>query len=1351
MSSKFIISTKLIYLIFILFNNFAIFSSLSFSFPNAVTLIDGNYFVIHKYGISICDSSFSKIISNITISENTELISNENDLYKIEIKMFQDGYILSVIFDKIYIFDYNGNKKYTSNSLIPQDVKHLTLVPYKIDINNYYYLLGYIYQRALYLYFYKFDSLQNKVIAKIEVFYDRVYYSSYKYDQYYINDNGISCQFLYYNKNTDLITCCYQTLINNKKYLTISTFSINTTGKVINFESNKRYGWNGIESIKSSSISDHSKALFCLSTISGLANCFIYKLNDYNDNLQYYYYETKCSSKTYGFKVEYYKEKEEFAFSCLTQNGGIEVGFYDKSLTDAKDEIYKFIDCESIYGYSLLYNQKNNSYFVISDVKCNNIEYPFEELIVEVDDKKEKLEGEKIQVDNDNEKEKDLNILEKEEKYEEEKEEYKEEKEDYKEEKEEYKEEKEEFKEEKQEYKEEKEEYKEEKEEYKEEKEECQKLDKCETCDEESISKNLCIKCNNKKGYYYLNNKDYNSKKTEISKYIDCVNNDTKPSNFYFNKEEKDFRICYETCATCDYGGNGNEHNYTSCEVNYIIMPDIPNSTHCVFDCLYFYYYTSYNQYKCTEAPTCPKDFNLLVEEKRKCTDNCLKDNLFKYQYNGFCLKNCPNGTVNEIDEYLCKDQNLDKCVLSENEFIFLNDNITDKEIETIAKNYANEFQYTENHVSRYKNIKYSITLYKNTNCISELSLKLPEIDFGNCYEKLKKNYQINGDLIIAIVKKYTNEIMFYSFYEPYTGEKLASDEICKGETIIFKEDILSKLDQNNDIDSILYLAKQNINIFNLSNEFFNDICYQFESPTNKDITLKDRILYYYPNVSLCDDGCYIQDINLTSFKAICECKYNGKNKNMLFGNNLLVQSQIGEIESLITETNIEILKCYRLLINYKFYLSFIGGYIIIIFLLIQIILTFIYHNKSLHNLKKYIFNTTNNFTIYLIKQKVNELYNYNNSLELYDNLSMKKNQPPKRQMKINKIERKNIIRKTKKYQTKKEKNQINRNKGKKRLTYYQNPNIKNLILNNNNYQINISNENIQKKNKISLNNNDTINIISENNYKSNINVSSFKEALKKNKLFINNNDYLIKNSKDINFNAEEYLSTEIDQMDFDDAIKKDKRKFFEFLLENLKINQISLNTFNSKEPLKPRSIKIMLYILDLDLYLFINGLFFDEEYISEIFKIEEEDNFFTFIPRSIDRLFYSTVVGVIVGFFIDFFFIDEKKIKGIFKRERNNLMILKFEISKVIKNIKIRFTLFISLSFFILLFTLYYTICFINVYPHLMNEWIKSSFILFIIMQILSILICLFVSIIRFISFRCKSEKLYKISLYLS
>ena len=48
-------------------------------------------------------------------------------------------------------------------------------------------------------------------------------------------------------------------------------------------------------------------------------------------------------------------------------------------------------------------------------------------------------------------------------------------------------------------------------------------------------------------------------------------------------------------------------------------------------------------------------------------------------------------------------------------------------------------------------------------------------------------------------------------------------------------------------------------------------------------------------------------------------------------------------------------------------------------------------------------------------------------------------------------------------------------------------------------------------------------------------------------------------------------------------------------------------------------------------------------------------------------------------------------------------------------------------------------------------DEWIKSSIIIIIIMQILSLLECLLETIIRFISFKCKSEKIYKLSLLLS
>ena len=52
------------------------------------------------------------------------------------------------------------------------------------------------------------------------------------------------------------------------------------------------------------------------------------------------------------------------------------------------------------------------------------------------------------------------------------------------------------------------------------------------------------------------------------------MNNETKPSNYYFNKELENYSPCFETCATCDYGGNGIEHNCTSCDTDLIKRPE---------------------------------------------------------------------------------------------------------------------------------------------------------------------------------------------------------------------------------------------------------------------------------------------------------------------------------------------------------------------------------------------------------------------------------------------------------------------------------------------------------------------------------------------------------------------------------------------------------------------------------------------------------------------------------------------------------------------------------------------------------------------------------------------------------
>ena len=68
-------------------------------------------------------------------------------------------------------------------------------------------------------------------------------------------------------------------------------------------------------------------------------------------------------------------------------------------------------------------------------------------------------------------------------------------------------------------------------------------------------------------------------------------------------------------------------------------------------------------------------------------------------------------------------------------------------------------------------------------------------------------------------------------------------------------------------------------------------------------------------------------------------------------------------------------------------------------------------------------------------------------------------------------------------------------------------------------------------------------------------------------------------------------------------------------------------------------------------------------------------------------------------------------------------------------------------MTFLLLLFYLYYILCFNYVYPKTQIEWIKSSIFIIFIMQILSLLKCLYETIFRTLAFKCESEKLYKIS----
>ena len=106
---------------------------ISFINPYAIALSDGKLLVIHRYGVSICNSQVTEIIDTIISFTGDEEISTEEALSKIT-AVSENGYIFCIINDKTYIFDENGNLLSLNSPKILTD-----------EITDYYYIIFYFF------------------------------------------------------------------------------------------------------------------------------------------------------------------------------------------------------------------------------------------------------------------------------------------------------------------------------------------------------------------------------------------------------------------------------------------------------------------------------------------------------------------------------------------------------------------------------------------------------------------------------------------------------------------------------------------------------------------------------------------------------------------------------------------------------------------------------------------------------------------------------------------------------------------------------------------------------------------------------------------------------------------------------------------------------------------------------------------------------------------------------------------------------------------------------------------------------------------------------------------------------
>ena len=145
------------------------------------------------------------------------------------------------------------------------------------------------------------------------------------------------------------------------------------------------------------------------------------------------------------------------------------------------------------------------------------------------------------------------------------------------------------------------------------------------------------------------------------------INKDLCPQKegYYLDLNDGIYKNCYNTCKFCKGTGDKTKNNCTQCAIDYMFLDEPGHTINCYQKCQYYYYFDEFNNYNCTENMACPEKYKNIIFEKNKCVDECKNDDIYIYEYNNICYKNCPNETIiNESDNICYNKQIIDSTII---------------------------------------------------------------------------------------------------------------------------------------------------------------------------------------------------------------------------------------------------------------------------------------------------------------------------------------------------------------------------------------------------------------------------------------------------------------------------------------------------------------------------------------------------------------------------------------------------------------------------------------------------------------------------------------------------------------
>ena len=223
------------------------------------------------------------------------------------------------------------------------------------------------------------------------------------------------------------------------------------------------------------------------------------------------------------------------------------------------------------------------------------------------------------------------------------------------------------------------------------------------------------------------------------------------------------------------------------------------------------------------------------------------------------------------------------------------------------------------------------------------------------------------------------------------------------------------------------------------------------------------------------------------------------------------------------------------------------------------------------------------------------------------------------------------------------------------------------------------------------------------------------------------------------------YTIEELNEMDFEEAITKDKRTFYRVFISYLLEEHIIFNTFCTDVYLELRPIKLSFLLFGYEISFFLNALFYTDEYISDTYHNDGVLDFFSSLPKSI----YSFIVTLVISNLLKMLSSSKKQLLKIIK-ERDDKKEYLIALEKELTKFKRKIILYFIIVFILSILFLYYVAAFCAVYQNSQTFWLIGCLESCALDFITPFLICLILSMLRYLGITKKNKCAFNSAKYL-